>query len=431
MENLNTTIIAGPQGGAHVVDGPLTTAAAREASPELLVNEVDSRVVKIRPMATPVDQISRMIGSRRAASMVVDYYSVDTRPIIANLTGAAEAIAGQATAPGAPKAFIIHTSNDRIFSPTETLMIPTCQQETESGAMESLIVYVNEVLTGNQGGVKVTPLNYVKAAGGSDVPALQSGWEVVRMGRAAAELDVQTAQFEALPVKEQNYCQIFKTQVEQSVYARLSAKEVGWSFSDQEEVAIMDMRMGMEKSFLFGSKARFQDPVKYDEVLFTRGIWNQAGSDIDLCLTDLKQGSLLEMMKSVFTGDAAGSPRKILIGGADLILAINKIDTTKVITAGDTVTRWGIDFNEIRSKFGSLYVIHSEVFDQCGHGADGMIIDAEYLTKYTHVPFRVEVLDLKKSGVRNTEAIVATEASCLVLRHPKSHFRIHGTWAGE
>lgn len=76
-------------------------------------------------------------------------------------------------------------------------------------------------------------------------------------------------------------------------------------------------------------------------------------------------------------------------------------------------------------------MIHSEVFDQCGHETDGMIIDAEYLTKYTHVPFRVEVLDLKKSGVRNTEAIVATEASCLVLRHPKSHFRIHGVWDGE
>lgn len=414
-----------------MVDGPLTTTAAREASPELLVNEVDSRVVKIRPMATPVDQISRMIGARRASSMIVDYYSVDTRPIVAYITGAPEAIAGQAVGSGTPKAFIIHTSNDRIFSPTETLMIPASEQDTESGIAESLIVYVNEVLTGSQGGVKVTPLNYVRGADGPEVPALKSGWEVVRMGRAAAELDVQTAQFEALPVKDQNYCQIFKIQVEQSVYARLSAKEVGWSFSDQEEVAIMDMRMGMEKSFLFGSKARFQDPVKYDEVLFTRGIWNQAGSDIDLNLTDMKQGALLEMMKSVFTGDAAGSPRKILVGGADLILAINKMDTTKVITAGDTVTRWGIDFNEIRSKFGSLYVIHSEVFDQCGHETDGMIIDAEYLTKYTHVPFRVEVLDLKKSGVRNTEAIVATEASCLVLRHPKSHFRIHGVWDGE
>ena len=47
-------------------------------------------------------------------------------------------------------------------------------------------------------------------------------------------------------------------------------------------------------------------------------------------------------------------------------------------------------------------------------------------TKYSHVPFKVEELDLKSSGQRNTQAIVATEASCLVLRHPKTHVRVNG-----
>ena len=52
------------------------------------------------------------------------------------------------------------------------------------------------------------------------------------------------------------------------------------------------------------------------------------------------------------------------------------------------------------------------------------MIDPEYLVKYVHVPFKVERLDLRKSGQRNTEAVVATEASCLALRHPKSHVRV-------
>ena len=65
-------------------------------------------------------------------------------------------------------------------------------------------------------------------------------------------------------------------------------------------------------------------------------------------------------------------------------------------------------------------------FDQCGHSTDGLIVDPQYMTKYSHVPFRVEHLDLKKSVVRNTEALVATEASCLVLRHPKTHVRVNG-----
>lgn len=244
------------------------------------------------------------------------------------------------------------------------------------------------------------------------------------MGRAAGELEVQTPQFEALPVKSTNYCQIFKAQVEQSVLTKLSSKEVGWTLSDQEEVAIMDMRLGMEKSFLFGVKMRLTDPKRYDEVLFTEGIWHQAGSTYEDEIDTFDGNALIAMMRKAFTGDSAGSSRKILVGGSGLIEALNKLDYTRVITAGETVSRWGIDFTELRSKFGALYVVHNEVFDQCGHENDGMIIDPQYLTKYSHIPFTVEQLDLRSSGQRNTDAIVATEASCLVLRHPKAHMRV-------
>lgn len=424
---MNTSIIPGSSlEGKHVADGPLTTSAIREASPDLLVNEIDSRVVKIRPMSTPIDQISRMVGARQTGSMIVDYYSVDTRPVKSTLTGPATTIEGVDSTEW-PMTFKITTENDRLFAPTETLMFPEFKVTTDTGKIENLVVYVSEVMTGLNPGLKVVALNMShKSTEGGLPPDLKKNLSVVRMGRAAAELDVQTAQFEALPVKAQNYCQIFKAQIEQSNIARLSAKEVGWTFSDQEEVAIMDMRMGMEKSFLFGSKMRLTDPKKFDEVLFTGGIWNQAGTDCDLDLADLTQSALLEIMKQAFTGDAAGSPRKILLAGSELILALSAMETTKVIMAGDTVTRWGIDFNEIRSKFGSLYVVHSEVFDQCGHSTDGLIVDPQYMTKYTHVPFKVEQLDLKSSGQRNTQALVATEASCIVLRHPKTHIRISG-----
>lgn len=113
-----------------------------------------------------------------------------------------------------------------------------------------------------------------------------------------------------------------------------------------------------------------------------------------------------------------------------LIDALNRMDLTRVATSGDKVTKWGIDFTEICTKFGTLYVLASEVFDECGHEHDGMIIDPEYITKYCHVPFRTEKLDLRRSGVRNTDAIVITEASCLVLRYPQAHLRIVGRNAG-
>lgn len=416
-ETVESGIVVGVAGGNHVVNGPLTVASAREASPSLIRSDVDSRIVKIRPMSTPIDQISRMAGGRPAKSMVVEYYSVDTKPVKAGV-----AAGGCSVTDGSydgHQMYLLHTDNDGMFAATETLMLPTA--ECENGA---LVLYVVE--SGKTGeGVKVVVLNGDDLE--EDVLAeLQTGDPVVRMGRAASELDVQTAQFEALPVKSSNYCQIFKAQVEQSTYAKLSSKEVGWTLSDQEEVAIMDMRMGMEKNFLFGVKARLTDPRKFDEVLLTGGIWNQATGKFSVKLETFGQDDLVDLMKTAFTGSAAGSSKKIMIAGSDMIQAINKMEYTKVISASDTVTRWGIDFNELRSKFGSLYVIHSEIFDQCGHQKDALIVDPQYLTKYTHVPFRVERLDLKKSGLRNTDAIVATEASCVVLRHPAAHIKVTG-----
>lgn len=178
----------------------------------------------------------------------------------------------------------------------------------------------------------------------------------------------------------------------------------------------------MEKSFLFGVKRKIYDFKKKENVLFTGGIWYQAGKDFTLDMSQ-KEDTVIEMMRKAFTGNA-GSKRKILIGGSKLIGELNKLNYTRVVSNGETTTKWGIDFSEISSKFGRLYVLLSEVFDDCGMEGSGLIIDPEYIQKYSHLPFGTEALDLKSAGVRNTDALVITEASCLVLRYPKAHMRV-------
>lgn len=419
----SAALIAGANGGKHVVGGPLTTTLANEGSPELLRNEIDERIVKIRPMSTPIDQLSRYAGARTSGSMVVDYYSVDTKDTETTLSEDYD----EESSDGKSGDFYIatiYTDKDEIFEPSETILVPEVKGYDKNGVNyeDALVLYV---LSKNElGGIKVIAVNGKAISGKPNhVPSLPQGCKLIRMGRAASELDVQTAQFEALPVKKQNNCQIFKAQVEQSTFQKIANKEVGWNFTDQEEVAIIDMRLGMEKSFLFGTKARIYDSAKREEILLTGGVWNQAGKEFKYDKSAFNANSIIDLSREAFTANA-GSNRKILIGGTGLIEQINKLEYNKVITANDTVTKWGIDFTELRSKFGTLYVLHSEVFDQCGHYNDGFVIDPEYITKYCHVPFHAEKLDLRKSGVRNTDAIVVTEASCLVLRYPQAHMRV-------
>ena len=410
-------VVAGAAGaGQHIEGEPLTTAVSENLSPGLLRNEIDRRIVKIRPMSTPLDQISRFGGARPCGSMKVEYYSVDTRPTTARLTKEVNAPDGRT--PGYAQTSL-STDNNAIFQPTTTLMVPGVEA-TDGGA---LVLYVisND---GTSDGVKVMAVNN-KVGQAYATPTLPAGTEIVRMGRAATELDVMTPQFEALPTKENNLCQIFKAQVEQSTLMKIANKETGWTFSDQEEAAIIDMRMGMEKNFLFGHKTRFHDPVKNEEVLLTGGIWTQTDNEFtyDADTTAIDQEWLVRLCRQAFSHNA-GSSRKVLLAGSDLIEKLHLAGLQRVMVNDATVTRWGLDFTEIHSKFGTLYVLLAEVFDQCGMSGNGMVIDPEYITKYCHVPFKTEKLNLRQSGVRNVDAIVITEASCLVLRYPQSHMKI-------
>lgn len=196
-----TETVTSANGSNHIIDGPLTTAAIAEAAPGMLLNDVDSRVVRIRPMATPVDQISRMIGARRAKSMVVEYYSVDTRPYSTTVK-----IAPSAFETGADvHVFKLVTNNNKVFAATDTIMLPRVTVSQSDGSMQPLVLYVLD--NDPDSGLKVMALNPEDPDAVPDIPA---GAMMVRMGRAAGELDVQTPQFEALPVKSKNYCQIFK-----------------------------------------------------------------------------------------------------------------------------------------------------------------------------------------------------------------------------
>ncbi len=417
-------VIGGVAGGKHVVDEPLTTDLSREAAPDLLLNEIDQQIIKIRPMATPIDQLSRCAGSKHSGSMIVDYHNVDTKPTYTLMReDYDEPDDNSATADDAHP--VIVTSNDEIFDASDTILVQGVygyEADGETQSDQELVLYVLSRDSNN--GLRVQAVNG-KKIGDVDgcVPSISRGAVLIRMGRAATELDVMSPQFEALPHKAQQYCQIFKMQVEESTMHKIANKEVDWTMNDQEEAAIYDMRLGMEKSFLFGVKAKVWDNNKKENVMFTGGIWYQAGKEFTYGDEGFSQESIIDLMREAFTGNA-GSKRKILIGGSQLIGCLNKLDYNRVITASDSITKWGIDFTELRSKFGTLYVLLSEVFDECGMENDGMIIAPEYLQKYTHVPFSAETLNLRASGVRNVDATVLTEASCLVLRYPKAHMRI-------
>lgn len=439
---------AGNGGAGKQSDGIATETHGREAKEEegdgdYYMNDLDDKITKIRPMATPIDQISRYATTKPADSFVVEYYSIGTRPIKTTLKTAI-------STPSTGSSIVLEVEDPDMFTLDDTIRVVGVKAITDYKG----VAYTADA---NKGiptpdlelcvcGKDSSGMPIVYAVNGNiinkqaiGVPALQKGQVLIRMAKSCGELDVQTGRFNNLPTNDIQYCQNFMIQVEQSTFDKIAAKKVKWEFSDQEEDSIYDMRLAMEGSFLFGDMACIKHTTKDNAAQwFTKGIWWMAGKDIEVghIATDddknagYKEGEvviwdneLVDITKDLFVGTGIGNKRKVLIAGSKVVTAFSKIRSEK-FRLKDTVEVFNLKFKSWETDFGELLLIHSEFFDLQGMSDCAFALDPEFLVKRVHLSWTRNVLDLKKAGIRNTDAIVIQEVACLYLKYPKAHARM-------
>lgn len=422
--------------GTGGTDGIATETQGRtDGDPNFYMQDIDKRIVKIRPMATPIDQISRYAKASSCSSFEVKYYSVGTRPISCKTN---KAVTAQTT--GASITLPVDDAN--MFTLDDTIRVVGVKGKyndkgvaypEDSDNVPDLVLCVCGKSTDTNmptvyavNGDKDTSTGYATL-----VPAIPSGTTLVRMGKACGELDVQTGRFNNIPMPETQYCQNFMIQVEQSTFDKIAAKEVNWSFSDIEEDGIYDMRLSQENTYLFGVKNVIKHVAKDGmNTWFTGGIWYMAGKDIEVGVWDadakcavITDDNLVDITKDLFVGTGIGNKRKILFCGSDMLSAFSKIKSEK-FRLKDTVEVWNLKFKSWDTDFGEVLTIHHELFDANGMSDCGFAMDPEYLSKKTHVSWARNVLDLKTAGIRNTDAVVIQEVACLYLRYAKAHARM-------
>ena len=418
-------------------DGIATETQGRaDGDPEFYTKDIDARIVKIRPMATPIDQISRYAKAQKSDSFEVKYYSVGTRPIKC-VTSAA------VTAQNSGASISLPVDDPNMFTLDDTIRVVGVKGITDDKGV-AYSTYMDaadipDLVLCVCGRDTNTSMPVVYAVNGSldangaaiFVPAIAKGTTLVRMGKACGELDVQTGRFNNLPMPEIQYCQNFMIQIEQSKFDEIASKEVDWNFSDIEEDGIYDMRLAQENTYLFGVKNRIRHTSK-DGMLtwFTGGIWYMAGKDIEVGEWDatkncavISDDNLVDICKDLFVGTGIGNKRKVLFCGSDMLSAFSKIKSEK-FRLKDTVEVWNLKFKSWDTDFGEVLTIHHELLDANGMSDCGFAMDPEYLTKKTHVSWGRNLLDLKKAGIRNTNAVVLQEVSCLYLRYAKAHARL-------
>ena len=409
------TTIVDAHAGATVTTGQEVTA---ESDPDFYAKAVDERITKMRPMRTPIDQITRKASTiSRVKSMEVKYYSVSTRPIKAILTKEVAAMTGSNV--------VLEVSDAKLFSETDTIRVHNVKGYKEDGTTpdtKDLMLYV--VGKNENGFPQVVAVNGLED--GSKTPKLDANTVLIRMGRAASEIDVQTGNFYNLPKPSVQYCQKFMMQVEQSTFDRMWEKEVDWNFSDMEEDGIYDMRLGMENSFLFGIKGKGKNPLKGGaDIYFTGGIYWMAGKHMGLGtvkdgVATITDDEMVDFLKDLFTGNDSGNGQKIGFAGSEALAALAKMKSERFKVVKE-FEKWGLKFTSFDSNFGKLLVMHHELLDMNGKADEIFVIDPEYLRKKHFMTWNRQEYDMAKLAERDTRAVVMKEASCCYLVYPNAH----------
>lgn len=405
-------------------------AANNKPTPEVYEDQYDKLITEVRIARTPLDQISRR--SRRNSkvkAMEFKYGSIDYLPIKTQ-TSAAFSAGDTYTQHSTP--VVIKVTNAGIFNRRDVIVVRGVNgYKPNSSTADTGVDLKLWVLDRNSNTeLKVVAVNGTQIGNYyNQVPNIASGKELIRIAKACAELDSQAPGYSILPTSDEQYCQKFMAQVEQSTIDALTAKRYDIKLSDQEEATLADMRLGMEGAFLFGTRGKIIDPETLRNVWFTGGIWNTPGLttlsySVDNGSYPLDIARLIGWTKTMFTGPAAGkSDKRVVICGSDLLESLQNL-FYKAQYVTNTFKKWDLEFTEFKTTFGSFEFVLDEVFDLHGRSKDGIIIDPDYLDRFTFEPFGRNTLDLNAQGTRDSKAIVLREISAMVLKSPNNHARI-------
>lgn len=434
MTNGGKTVAGGGvEGATDVGNSGASSATLSEtiADEDFHVTDLDEKVMKIRPMSTPLEQITRGKGGRHINSPITKYYSVGTRPIYTTLS---EQVTKQASGDRAT----IKVTDKNVFTEDDTIRVVGVKGKNdengtaykEGGIVPDLMLKVVGI-DEKTGDLTVFAINgEIETTSEKPIwlPEIKNGARLLRMGKACSEFDAQTGMFTNLPTPEYQYCQNFMLQVEQSTFEKLWKNEANWTFSDMEEEAVYDFKLTRELSTMFGVKNAIQHASKKNQITyFTKGIWWMAGKDLDLGHWEndklvIDEADLVDFSKDLFIG-VASTKRKVLFAGSDLVAAISKIKSDR-FRAKETVAIWDLRFTSFKTDFGEVLMIHHELFDEAGMSNCGFALEDGYLEKRIFLAFEKNALDLKAAGIRNSQAVVLQEVSCLVLKNARAHARV-------
>lgn len=396
--------IVGPGAAA---EGTLTMETLKDVG-DILDDDLNKLIVKVRPSDTPLDTLTRELNNvRTVESNECGGYEVGTREILDSVLAATDGLSDVAN---------IAVGKKAMWQIKDTIVVPSVL----GGDGKPLMLYIAGK-DNAAGTLQVVAANPVS----DKIPVIALNTPLMRLGKAMSETAAQTDAFAALPVPRKNYTQIHMAQIEQSVISDLAKKKVNLDFSTHKELAIWDMKRSMEFTNLFGVKSVLIDPVTNEKIYTSDGLWNQLTGTSTYDKTKSPDNkAFVQLTKEIFDGNN-GSERRVLLAGPDYIKWLSQVEAySKQVEATSVEIVHGVRFNRIITNFGELLVksmsgLFVGPFSECG-----MVLDMSYIIKYVFEPLQTKDLLLDDTGQKRVKAQRLLENFALFAENLDVHRKI-------
>ena len=398
----------GPVDGTTVVSAiaPSTTVV----EPGYLEDDLDKKLVLIRPQDTPIDTFTRSIANNvKSESWEAGGWEIGTRETRDTVKAD---VSSSATS--------IKVDNPDMWKPGDTFIVHTYSASADQGPMldgsSQPIQCLIKSISGDT--LTVQRVGTLSAA----LPAIGEDSILCRLSPAVSELEASVEGFAIQPSERHYYNQTHMTQVEESVIHSLLKKKVAMDFSVYKEQTLWDFKRGMELSNLFGVGGLSKN-AKGELVHLATGLWwqinQQSTVDYSSSMSDQAWNAI---GKAIFEGNN-GADRRLLFAGNTLLEQIaNASSYQKQLEAKNTELVLGLRVFKIETPFGELLVKPMGSLFEGYYSKCGMVIDPNFVKKYIMEPLTTTQLDLNKTGQRRVDnAVRIHETYSLFLENLPCH----------
>lgn len=381
---------------------------------------ISQKITKINPSLFPMDTMLRELETVPCKSFEYEYYSVRGRGVESTIKTAYSVTSGSES--GAKQ---VEVTNGHIFSLDGNILFPTINVDNDtkvatpldSGiSLNPLICHIVSVDNIAQGKITIYPVN------AAVLPALAADTPIYRLGVAKHENAGMSEDPSQMPYSDSNFCQIHMTTISETLYQRLTEKEVQFGLLDMKEQALLDFRMTNEADSIFGVKQKFVDPVTRKVKYMSDGLLRKIDKHLDMGTESKVTNDMIYGWASdIFCGNN-GSERRIMFYGKDFGRSIAAASTIeKQLEADKTEVVFGISFHRIETTDGVILMKPHDLLNEYGYSKAAVVVDPANV--YRAVQKQLEATPLKRdeAGLSRSTDIRLDESHCLAVTNPDCH----------